>query len=340
MSQQQPSAGRQLGDSQLDSRHKPQPPQQQPEQEQEQRMQPLSMLRQQDPSTAARPQQEQRMQSPFLVAQDHSSAGQPDMLTAHLLEALQRCHIQHRSQEHPSPPLQQVRKPQQQPQQPSQQHPGLLTRAPDPLLPALHPSHAAAVASTPGASSLEQAGATAADFDRSLLQRWGSFTAAEADTIAQLLQDELGTDDLGMLLESCLEEAADRARSQSVQTSSAVASGLLLLGDRGGSLSSSCCSFGGPAATDSGGVTIDWDAMLRSELSVAGLGSMDSVQQAVQAAQQTQADEFDSDAAECDSGADESLKGTGLAGEESACPDSSRLGAAALCALQGQGNST
>jgi hypothetical protein len=262
MSQQQPSAGQQLGDSQTDSRpcRKARPPQQQPQQKQEQRMQPLSMLPQQDPSTAARPQQEQRMQSPFLVAQDHSNAGQPDSLTAHLLEALQRCHIQHRSQEHPSPPLQQARKPQQQPKQPSQQQ-GLLTRAPDPLLPAPSLSHAAAAAatSTPGPSSLQQAAAAAAaDFDRSLVQRWGSFTAAEAYTIVQLLQDELRTDDLGMLLESCLEEAADRARSESVQTSSAVASGLLLLGDRDGSLSSSCCSFGGAAATDSGGVTIDW----------------------------------------------------------------------------------
>jgi hypothetical protein len=41
--------------------------------------------------------------------------------------------------------------------------------------------------------------------------------------------------------------------------------------------------------------------MLRSELSVAGLCSMDSVQQAAQQTQTDEAaDEFDSEAAECD----------------------------------------
>jgi hypothetical protein len=98
-----------------------------------------------------------------------------------------------------------------------------------------------------------------------MLEHWGSRTIAEAEAVVQLLQDAGSTDCLGSahgqgvreLLESCLQQAAERARSRSTQaSSSSVTTGLLSLGEETDSCSSSCTYPA--AATDSGAVTIDW----------------------------------------------------------------------------------
>ena len=188
---------------------------------------PLASVHQLPPSLPQQPAHQQpqpqqqparRMKSPFLAAQPSGDGGALDSFAAHVLAALERY------QQRPA----------------AGQHHHHKQRA------GLPAQRAATAAATAGPSILAVRGA--AD-----VQDTGGAGAASCALAGSVKAAGVDSDAVRSLLESCLEEAAERARSETAQSS-----GLLILGTDSSSLGSSCSTAGTAPTIASSFVSLDW----------------------------------------------------------------------------------
>lgn len=176
----------------------------------------------QQPQPQPQQQPARRMKSPFLAAQPCGDGGALDSFAAHVLAALERC------QQRPAA---------------GQQHQHHKQRA---GLQAQRAATAAAAGGGGGPSILAVRGA--AD-----VQDTGGADNASCTLAGSLGDAGMDSDAVRSLLESCLEEAAERARSETAQSS-----GLLILGTDSSSLESSCSTAGTAPTITSSSVSLDW----------------------------------------------------------------------------------